>query len=117
MTIEYKPLDSFQDVSSVKMYTSRKSIVVKLLVVACLVYLCVHVLSNTGAPIIRELQESGRSLAALDSSALEAEMKDPLPIAEPTKVAMVVPKEIENIISVSKSVLKNNRGRGARRGP
>lgn len=100
MHVEYKPLDSPQDSSSIKMYTSRKSFVVKLLVVACLVYLCVHVLSNTGAPIIRELQESGRSLAALDSSALEAEMKDPLPIAEPTKVAMV-DKEVEHIVSVS----------------
>lgn len=92
----------FQDVSSIKMYTSRKTFVAKILVIACLVYLCVHVLlSNTGAPIIRELQESGRSLAALDSSALEAEMKEPLPIAEPTKVALIVDKEVGTVVSVS----------------
>lgn len=83
------------------MYTSRKSFVVKLLVLACFLYLCVHVLSNTGAPIIRELQESGRSLAALDSSALEVEMKDPVPIAEPTKMPAIIEKDIETVVSVS----------------
>lgn len=100
MTNKYELLDSFQDVSTLKMYTSRKTFVVKLLVGACLVYLCVHVLSNTGAPIIRELQESGRSLAALDSSALEAELKDPLPMVEPTKTPMIAVKDIESVVSV-----------------
>lgn len=108
METKYQPLNALQDVSSIKMYTNRKSFVVKLFVVACLVYLCVHVLSNTGAPIIRELQESGRSLAALDSTALEAEMKDPLSIAESTKVNIVPEKEIETVISVSQQAFSYN---------
>ncbi|KAJ8933476.1 hypothetical protein NQ314_013974, partial [Rhamnusium bicolor] len=74
------------------MYNNRKSFIIKLLVVACIIYLCIHVLTNNAAPVIRELQESGRNLAALDGGNLEQaaltqenEMKEAVPIAEPTK--------------------------------
>lgn len=49
------------------MHVNRKSIVIKVLIILCLVYLGIHVLTN-GGPVIRELQQSGRSLAALDIS-------------------------------------------------
>ncbi|KAJ8921858.1 hypothetical protein NQ315_008490 [Exocentrus adspersus] len=77
------------------MYSNRKSFIIKLLVVACIVYLCIHVFTNNAGRVIRELQESGRNLAALDNANLEQsaaaalvnenEIKEPMPIAEPTK--------------------------------
>uniref|UniRef100_V5GVL7 N-acetyllactosaminide beta-1,3-N-acetylglucosaminyltransferase n=1 Tax=Anoplophora glabripennis TaxID=217634 RepID=V5GVL7_ANOGL len=74
------------------MYNNRKSFIIKLLVIACIIYLCIHVLTNNAGPVIRELQESGRNLAALDSANLEQTalasenaIKEAVPIAEPTK--------------------------------
>ncbi|XP_076275516.1 beta-1,4-glucuronyltransferase 1-like [Rhynchophorus ferrugineus] len=64
------------------MHVNRKSIVIKVLVLFCLFYLGIHVMMN-GGPVIRELQQSGRSLAALDISNI-----DP-PINERTSVLNV----------------------------
>lgn len=76
------------------MYNNRKSFIIKLLVVACIIFLCIHVLTNNAGHVIRELQESGRNLAALDSANLEQaalvqenEIKEAVPIPEPTKEA------------------------------
>lgn len=81
------------------MYANRKSFIIKLLIAACLIYLCVHVLSSTNGPLIREVPDPGRSLSALDGSGLDVEIvkdadakveikeAEPVgePIIEPTK--------------------------------
>ncbi|KAJ8972560.1 hypothetical protein NQ317_010824 [Molorchus minor] len=84
------------------MYSNRKSFIIKLLVVACIIYLCIHVLTNNAAPVIRELQESGRNLAALDSSvnleqtalAQEGDAKEVLPVVESTKPVVKPSSEV-----------------------
>jgi hypothetical protein len=49
------------------MPSSRKSFAIKCIIAIAVMYLCIHVLSNTGASqAIRQLQQSGRNLAALD---------------------------------------------------
>ncbi|XP_028132839.1 beta-1,4-glucuronyltransferase 1 [Diabrotica virgifera virgifera] len=53
------------------MYTNRKSFIIKLLVGCCALYLFIHVFTNTAVPVIREMQESGRNLAALGTDNLE----------------------------------------------
>ncbi|XP_023020841.2 beta-1,4-glucuronyltransferase 1 isoform X2 [Leptinotarsa decemlineata] len=74
-----------------KMYSNRKSFIIKLLVVACVIYSCIHMLTNTAVPVIREMQESGRNLAALGSGLDQEQVTDQdvkyvVPIVEPTKV-------------------------------
>jgi hypothetical protein len=49
------------------MPSSRKSFAIKCIIAIAVMYLCIHVLSNTGASqAIRQLQQAGRNLAALD---------------------------------------------------
>lgn len=53
------------------MYNNRKSCIIKVLIILCLVYFGVHVITSGGS-VIRELQQSGRSLAALDTQNMES---------------------------------------------
>jgi len=52
------------------MYNNRKTFIIKILIILCLIYLAVHVIYS-GGPVIRELQQSGRSLASLDNQNIE----------------------------------------------
>ncbi|CAG9823699.1 unnamed protein product [Phaedon cochleariae] len=87
------PFCAFQvtDSCPITMYSNRKSLVVKLALAVCIVYVCIHVLANTAAPVIREMQESGRSLAAIgggnldQAAAMDAEIKEAVPVAETIK--------------------------------
>lgn len=61
----------FQEDHTVKMYNNRRTFIIKILIILCLIYFAVHVIYS-GGPVIRELQQSGRSLAALDNQNVEA---------------------------------------------
>lgn len=65
------------------MYTNRKAFIAKCVVAASILYLFVYVTTNKGAThIIRQLQQSGRNLAALESQ------QGPSVEAEPLQVSM-----------------------------
>ncbi|XP_060524606.1 beta-1,4-glucuronyltransferase 1-like [Cylas formicarius] len=53
------------------MYNNRKSLIIKVLIIVCLIYFAIHIITNSAPTVIRELQQSGRSLAALDTQSLE----------------------------------------------
>lgn len=62
------------------MYTNRKAFVLKCILVIFVVYICIHVATNTGtSQVIRELQQSGRNLAALDLQQAELIETSPKP--------------------------------------
>lgn len=70
------------------MLTNRRSFFVKCFVIVCVLYLGVYMYkTNSTSDIIRELQQSGRNLAALDTGELEnpapneEEMKEPAALA------------------------------------
>ncbi|KAH1029224.1 hypothetical protein HUJ05_002500 [Dendroctonus ponderosae] len=67
------------------MYNNRKTFIIKILIILCLIYLAVHVMYSGGGPMIRELQQSGRSLAALDTQNLETAplVQDAAPAIQP----------------------------------
>lgn len=88
------------------MYTNRKSFILKLLAATCVVYLCIHVLTNTAVPVIREMQESGRNLAALgsgnlDNSVLDEENFKLLPVPESTDHLLQAKNEVKIIPSAT----------------
>ena len=92
------------------MYSNRKSFAIKCTIGALALYLCVHVVTNNRASeAIRELQQSGRNLAALDPQNAEPLLVEPIkeaPAAEPTKPPPPTTEKAHSVLDKVKSVTK-----------
>ncbi|XP_050308607.1 beta-1,4-glucuronyltransferase 1-like isoform X2 [Anthonomus grandis grandis] len=86
------------------MYNNRKSFIIKIFVILCLIYIAVHVLFSSGEPVIRELQQSGRSLAGLDGQNVDAvALMQDAAIQLTTSNASRVPQPREQLAEVKPS--------------
>ncbi|CAH0559039.1 unnamed protein product [Brassicogethes aeneus] len=78
------------------MINNRKLLITLLAV--CSLYFCVHVINNSGTPVFRELQQSGRNLAALEANLDNGPLvvQDSLLSAEPTRIFKNSPISVPN---------------------
>lgn len=55
----------------------NRKFLLKCILLVCVVLVAIHEITKNGAPVIRTLQQSGRNLAALDTSAQNSEQQEP----------------------------------------